>query len=86
LGLLGERFWIGCCGLNWGAAGEIDDAKVGAVFVPRETDGGDPGGALVDEEGEEDQVQRDGGGSITGVALGGCDGFAYGFYVGVPSS
>ncbi len=37
----------------------------------------------MDEEAEEDQVQRNRGGSVVGAALGRCDGFAYGFDVGV---
>jgi hypothetical protein len=67
--------------LNGGAAGEIDDAEVGAVFVTGESARDCPGGALVDEEAEEDQVQRDGSGSVVGVVPGGGDWFAYGFDV-----
>jgi hypothetical protein len=37
----------------------------------------------MDEDGEEEQVKRDRGGSVAGAAGGGGDGFAYGFDVGV---
>ncbi len=56
------------------------------MLVAGEADGGDPGGALMDEDAEEKQVQRDGGGSVAGTALGGGDGFADGFDVGASLS
>ena len=83
LSLLGQGFRVWCGGLNGGSAGEIDDAEVGAVLVARETDGGDPGGSLVDEDGEEEEVQRGGAGGVAWASRGGGDGFAYGFDVGV---
>ena len=36
----------------------------------------------MDEDAKEKQVQRDGGGSVTGTARGGGDWFAYGLNVG----
>ena len=46
----GSGFRIGCGGLHGGAAGQVGDAEVGAVLVAGQADGGDPGGALVDED------------------------------------
>lgn len=85
MGLLGQGFRVWCSGLNGGSAGEIDDAEVGALLVAGKTDGGDPGGSLVNEDGEEEQMQRDGGCGVSGAARRSGDWFAYGFDVGTPS-
>jgi hypothetical protein len=83
LSLLGQGFRVWRGGFNGGSAREIDDAKVGAVLVARETDGGDPGGSLVDKGGDQEEVQRGGAGGVAWASRGGGDGFAYGFDVGV---
>jgi hypothetical protein len=48
------------------------------MFVAGETDGGDEGGALVDDGCEQNQVQEDGRDGITWAACGRGDGFADG--------
>ena len=68
--------------MNRSAAGQISDTEIGTVLTAGKTDGGDPGGSLVDEDDEEEQVQRDGGCGVAGAACEGGDGFAYGFDVG----
>ena len=45
----GWLFGLACCGLRGGAAGQVGEHEVGAVVGAGEADGGDPGGAVVDE-------------------------------------
>ena len=50
--------------------------RLRAAFVAGKADGGDPGGALVDQEAEQEQMQYDGRGSVSWAAAECCDWFA----------
>ena len=64
-----------------GAAGQVGDAEVSAVFVAGKADGSDEGGSLVDQNTEDKQMHGDRRGGILRVAREGCDRFAYCFDV-----
>jgi hypothetical protein len=54
------------------------------VLIAGETDGGDPGSALMNQGTEEEQMQDSGRGGILRAARRRCDWFAYGLYALSP--
>jgi len=58
-GLFGSGFGVGCGGLHRGAAGRVGEQEVGAVLAAGQAQGSDPGGALMDQDSDEEEVQHD---------------------------
>jgi hypothetical protein len=54
--LLRKRFRVRCGRLGGGAAGQVSDAEVGSVLVAREADGSNEGGALVNQNEEQQEM------------------------------
>ena len=65
----------------WMGARHVGDHEIGAVWIAGETDGRDPGGALMQQNAEEKQMEDGGHGSMLRTAWRCRDGFAYCFDV-----